>query len=256
MKMDCDVIRDILPLYADEACSDKSRALVEEHLGECEACREELAKMRATELESGMRRERINVIDYAMKRFRRRSTLVGMLGTLAAAVILIPIAFALARRFVFSLADDWYYTVLASLAVLASVTVVPILIPEDKLFWTFCAFTASLMVLMFTACLYSRGDWFWVASSATLFGLGVAFLPALVHARPVKRLIGKANKAWIVVGLDVALFINMLNMIRASDNMSLRGLLLNPSTLIFSLLLFAGVAVVIVEIVKRAGKKE
>ena len=147
MKMDCDVIRDILPLYADEACSDKSRALVEEHLGECEACREELAKMRATELESGMRRERINVIDYAMKRFRRRSTLIGMLGTLAAAVILlillILIGPVLARRFLYSMTGDWYYTVLASLAVLASVTVVPILMPRDKLFWTFCAFTAS-----------------------------------------------------------------------------------------------------------------
>ena len=34
MKMECDVIRDLLPLYADEACSGKSRELVEEHLGE------------------------------------------------------------------------------------------------------------------------------------------------------------------------------------------------------------------------------
>ncbi len=39
MNMDCDVIRDLLPLYADEACSEKSRALVNEHLLDCSECR-------------------------------------------------------------------------------------------------------------------------------------------------------------------------------------------------------------------------
>ena len=32
MNIDCRVIGDLLPLYADESCSDASRALVDDHL--------------------------------------------------------------------------------------------------------------------------------------------------------------------------------------------------------------------------------
>ncbi|MBR3502688.1 MAG: zf-HC2 domain-containing protein [Clostridia bacterium] len=246
MKTDCEVIRDLLPLYADEACSGKSRELVDEHLGECPACRDMLEKLRATELESGLKREKTTVIDYAMRQFRRRSATVGLLVTV---LIMIPLALILMRSFLVNLQTDWIYIVLASMLVLASVIAVPILVREDKLFWTFCAFTASLMVLLFVTCLYVHGDWFWIASSATLFGLAVAFLPALVHARPVKRLIGNSNKALIVVSIDAALFLNMLNMIRAEG-------CLTPSVALFTLLELAGVAFVAIEIIRRTGKKE
>ena len=42
MKVSCDVIRDLLPLYTDQAASADTVALVEEHLASCPACREEL----------------------------------------------------------------------------------------------------------------------------------------------------------------------------------------------------------------------
>lgn len=45
-KLNCNVVRDILPLYADEVVCEDTRALVEEHLEECEECRGELAVMR------------------------------------------------------------------------------------------------------------------------------------------------------------------------------------------------------------------
>lgn len=38
-KVDCDVISDLLPLYCDHVCSEKSRNLVEEHLASCQECR-------------------------------------------------------------------------------------------------------------------------------------------------------------------------------------------------------------------------
>lgn len=41
----CEVIRDLLPLYIDECCSDESRRLVEEHLKECSECRQLLCAM-------------------------------------------------------------------------------------------------------------------------------------------------------------------------------------------------------------------
>lgn len=42
MKINCDVIRDLLPLYAEDLSSDSSRKLVDEHLTHCEGCRREL----------------------------------------------------------------------------------------------------------------------------------------------------------------------------------------------------------------------
>ena len=38
----CNVIRDLLPLYADEVCSEDSREMVEEHISSCDECKQEL----------------------------------------------------------------------------------------------------------------------------------------------------------------------------------------------------------------------
>ena len=43
-ELSCQVVRDLLPLYHDGVCSKDSRALVEEHLKTCPACRAELEK--------------------------------------------------------------------------------------------------------------------------------------------------------------------------------------------------------------------
>lgn len=40
MRLSCEVIRDLLPLYVDKACSEESTGLVEEHMAECENCRQ------------------------------------------------------------------------------------------------------------------------------------------------------------------------------------------------------------------------
>ncbi|MBD9003082.1 MAG: zf-HC2 domain-containing protein, partial [Faecalibacterium prausnitzii] len=45
MKLECDVIRDLLPLYAEKLASPASSALVEQHLAECPACRAQLEQM-------------------------------------------------------------------------------------------------------------------------------------------------------------------------------------------------------------------
>jgi len=46
--MDCNVIKDLLPLYVDECCSEESARLVAEHLDACEGCRKIYDQMRET----------------------------------------------------------------------------------------------------------------------------------------------------------------------------------------------------------------
>ena len=46
-EINCNIIRDLLPLYEDDAVSGDTAELVREHLKDCPACREELRRMRA-----------------------------------------------------------------------------------------------------------------------------------------------------------------------------------------------------------------
>lgn len=46
MKYPCGMIKDLLPLYVDEVAGDDSRRAVDEHLAECDSCREYLAAMK------------------------------------------------------------------------------------------------------------------------------------------------------------------------------------------------------------------
>lgn len=39
MRLPCEVVRDLLPLFAEDMVSDESRRLIEEHLAECASCR-------------------------------------------------------------------------------------------------------------------------------------------------------------------------------------------------------------------------
>lgn len=45
MKISCETIKDLLPLYYDNVCSEETRILVIEHLNECESCQNELKKI-------------------------------------------------------------------------------------------------------------------------------------------------------------------------------------------------------------------
>ena len=243
MKMDCEIVRDLLPLYADNACSGKSRDMVEEHLMECPDCRDLMDRLRETEIEEDLQSERESVIQYGIRRFRRRTAAVG---SAVSGVLLVPILLCLVANLLTGPSLSWVSVVLAAVCVLASLVVVPIVVPEDKLFWTFCAFCASLLLLLGVACLYTRGDWFWIASSAVLFGLSAIFLPFVIRARPVQRLIGSSNRWIIVLGVDIALFINMLNMIETRGRLTLNSIL-------FTLGVVAGIGVVVFEIIRKRG---
>lgn len=246
MKIECEVIRDLLPLYADDACSEKSRGIVEEHLQECDACREVLQKIRQTEIDDTLRYEKNSVIGYGAKQFRRRSALVG---SAVSGAFMIPILVYLIVNIYSRSSLGVFFVVLASLMVAASLIIVPLMVFQDRLFWTFCAFCASLMILLAVVCLYSRGTWFWIASSASLFGLSVVFLPFVVRSRPVKRLIGGSSRLLIVLVTDAALFVNMMNMISSHGKITL-------SSLVFTIGVAAGIGVVVSEIVRKRGTEE
>ena len=44
-KVSCEIIKDLLPLYFDDICSDDSKRFVENNLVDCEECKLELEKI-------------------------------------------------------------------------------------------------------------------------------------------------------------------------------------------------------------------
>lgn len=93
MKVTCDVIRDLLPLYLDGVCSEDSRQLVEEHLQTCESCRRELAQLQEEQKPevNVHEAEGIRRVSAQWKRDRRYSFLKGitLLAWIAAAACII-----------------------------------------------------------------------------------------------------------------------------------------------------------------------
>lgn len=46
MKIECDVIKDLLPLYTEQTASEASNRMVEEHLKACDQCRKAYQEMK------------------------------------------------------------------------------------------------------------------------------------------------------------------------------------------------------------------
>lgn len=208
MKLNCNVIWDLLPLYADQICSDESRELVEGHLAKCRDCSLLLQKMHNTGIETDLKSETENVIRHQADFFRRKSAVAG---TVIAGIFMVPILVCLIVNLATGAALDWFFIVLASLTTAASLIIVPLLMPEHKLLWTFGTFTASLLLLLGVICLYTRGKWFFVVSSSILFGFSVCFLPFVVHAKPLKALIGRQKGLTVMISITWFFALMMLS---------------------------------------------
>ena len=205
MKINCTVIRDLLPLYADQICSNESKELVDEHLAQCRDCSALLRQIQNTEIETDLKTEADNVLYHQADFFKRKSAVVG---TAIAGIFMIPVLVCLIVNLAVGAALDWFFIVLASLIVAASLIVVPLVMPENKFLWTLGTFTASLLLLFGVICIYTRGTWFFVASSSVLLGFSVCFLPFAVYTKPLGTLIG--NQKGLVVMTSSTLFFGLM----------------------------------------------
>ena len=210
MKHTCEVVKDLLPLYHDGVCSEASNEIVRAHLEECDSCREELWRMDDDVVDMRLQQERQGVIarhtDHVKAQVKKRSFAVGI-GS--AAVFAIPILVCLIVNLATSRALDWFFIVLTALGVLASLTVVPILVPRKRALWTLGSFVVSLHLLLMTCCIYTCGDWFWVASVSVLLGLTVLVLPCVIRQVLVKGALSR-HKGLLVMLMSTGLLFLLL----------------------------------------------
>lgn len=60
--MNCEIIMDLIPMYADKTASEETCALVENHIRECACCRRFLASCKKTEKKSSFSKEKLDKI--------------------------------------------------------------------------------------------------------------------------------------------------------------------------------------------------
>lgn len=220
IEVNCGIIKDLLPLYVDDVCSEESKEAVAVHLSECESCSDLESRLRETSVDNYFQGEQKSVLNNHTKKERR---LAAKIGVITSAVLLVPIIVCLICNLAVGHSLDWFFIVLTSILVFASVTVVPMFAVEKKLFYTILSFTASLLVLLMTCCIYTSGDWFFTAAASVIFGLSVVFMPYLVRFIPFDRagkFIGafSANKGLLVMLWDTAWLYIMLAAIGVQGN--------------------------------------
>ena len=91
-EINCGVIRDLLPLYEDNAVSEETAELVRKHLADCPECREELRKMRVpvslpVDEDTQQVLDKIRVRREKQRR-KKRNILIGIGAALAVIVLL------------------------------------------------------------------------------------------------------------------------------------------------------------------------
>lgn len=204
MKYPCGVIKDVLPLYYDDACSDQTKNVVEEHLEECASCKSLLQKLGDNTYNNCLQKEKENVISHYKRDVRKKAVWAGLCVMAVILLVCFIVNIAAGRTL------DWFFIVLTSLLVFASLTAPPLLAAERKRLWTLGSFAISLLLLLFVCCIYSRGDWLGVASAAVLFGLWVVFGPCVIGQFPLKGTAARNKGLLVMAGDTVLLYVLIL----------------------------------------------
>lgn len=74
MKLPCELIEDLLPLYHDEVCSEKTKVLVEEHLAHCKSCQSILKSIDYDIIAPKQDSESVEIIKNIKREIRSKET--------------------------------------------------------------------------------------------------------------------------------------------------------------------------------------
>lgn len=202
---DCELIQDLLPLYQDYACSNTSREIVDEHIAQCDKCKDMLNNLKNTSVDDYIISSKNSILENHAKKERKRTATIGIF---TASVLMIPVIVCLICNIAIGHGLDWFFIVLTSLLIAASVTVIPMTVRKNAILWTMAGFTGSLLLLLMTCCIYTGGDWFFISAVPVIFGLSVIFMPYIICHIPLPRAL--QNKKALITMLWDTLWLYIL----------------------------------------------
>ena len=99
---------------------------------------------------------------------------------------------------------SWFWIVLSSLTLAFTFTHLPKLIKKHKLFLLPTSMYLALCLLLGVCAIYTKGNWFFIATFAVLFGLSLIFTPIYIAKYDVFNKIKKYND-FVSIGIDFIL---------------------------------------------------
>ncbi len=109
MKISCNIIRDLLPLYAEDLASNDTRAMVEEHLCDCEECTSVLNTMKmGTPVPMETAPESLNKVKRIIRRKRILSVMAALLTLITLASLVFTFLFTPFQLTKEQALDDFY----------------------------------------------------------------------------------------------------------------------------------------------------
>lgn len=90
-KIKCNVIRDILPLYADEVVSQDTKVLVEEHLRTCPDCKKELSELTkdlSLPIFQDLPQKETSILKNLKKQLKRKKILISLISVFTTILLL------------------------------------------------------------------------------------------------------------------------------------------------------------------------
>lgn len=207
----CEVIQDLLPLYHDEVCSAQSCSLIESHLKGCTACSNILSAMNDTKMEEALALETQDVLK---KHAKRERSLAYKTGIVFACILILPVVIAVLMTLPGY--SDWRTNavLIASMLLVAGLTVVPLVSTKKKLSKSIIFSTAALLLIIFFTEMffYDSGLLFFAETAfSVIFGLSLPLFPVLVcHADlpdTISRHKGLLCMIWDTIWLYLMLFV-------------------------------------------------
>ncbi len=135
----------------------------------------------------------------------------------------IAYALAIIPCFICNLAIDktlsWFWIVVCSLLLSFTFTNLPKIIKKHRLVLLPLCMFFSLCLLLGVCCLYTNGNWFFIASLSVLLGLTMIFMPIYIAKYKVFAKIRKYND-FISIAIDFVL-LNILLVVTNSFNLNL-----------------------------------
>jgi len=88
MKIPCEIVKDLLPLYHDDVCSNESRTTVEEHLLEYDTCKKYLDSMNSdfieTNAEKAAEQAKSDILKGIKKKLLRKNVIISAISVICA----------------------------------------------------------------------------------------------------------------------------------------------------------------------------
>jgi hypothetical protein len=176
---ECAVVRDLLPMYVDDVCSEESRKFVRRHLESCPECLQICRDLQNEEIENALKTEKNNVLKHHALQEKSRAFRAGLIisGILLLPVIIVMIVAAAGG------AEARMIPVLgASMFLVAAFTAIPLLSKSQRMAKvTGFGMAGLLLVELFYGLFYS-GRFPAAVMASTVFGVSVPLFPLFIRS--------------------------------------------------------------------------